>query len=215
MFNKILAGGLLACVCASASAGVITSATSAVINSGGPGFGSITDTHNQNGLSSGYVSGVTDFMTYLSSNPSHTDIFSGFEWFSEVGSDSASVTYDLGAILAVSGMALWNEESSGIGNLNLFYSTDGVNFLSLASGISPTDNGAGSYLADIITFGTVNAQFIRLDMSRCPQPVNGIFVACAIGEVAFDVEASAVPEPATLTLLGLGLVGLIGRRRKV
>lgn len=47
-----------------AHAGAIYSAVSAVINSGGPGFGTLTVTFNQAGLSSGYTSGVTDFDNY-------------------------------------------------------------------------------------------------------------------------------------------------------
>jgi hypothetical protein len=46
---------------------LMVGATSATINSGGPGFGSISDTFNQNGLSSNYISGVTDFDTFVPS----------------------------------------------------------------------------------------------------------------------------------------------------
>ena len=71
---KSLLIGLLATVGAiqTATAGVIFSATGATINSGGPGFGSINDTFNQNGLLTGYISNTDDFNTYIATNPLHS-----------------------------------------------------------------------------------------------------------------------------------------------
>ena len=112
-------------------------------------------------------------------------------------------------------MALWNEESSGIGLLDLLWSIDGTTFSSLLTGLTPTDNTVGSnYFADVFGFATTSLQYVRMDMSRCPQPLPGSFSACAIGEVAFN-QVAAVPVPAAgLMLLGaLGGLGLMRRRR--
>ena len=62
----LLVGALVA---SEASATVIVSPVSGAINSGGPGFGSLSETFNQNGLSIGFVSGVTDFDAYLGLGP--------------------------------------------------------------------------------------------------------------------------------------------------
>jgi hypothetical protein len=175
------------------SAGAIISPISATIDDGGPGFGSIDDTINQRGLTSGFTSGVTSFDTYLASNPGHTMIFAGFEWFSNFGTTGATVTYDLGAVITIDRLALWNEESSGIGTLDLLSSKDGVTFTPLASSLHPTDNpltnplDSPPYLADVFAFPPAAARFVRFVASDSPQPNPGSFPSAAIGEVAFRV----------------------------
>ena len=210
--------GLIACagVLQAAHGGAIFSATSAVINSGGPGFGSIGNTFDQSGLSTGYTSNVTDFNTYLAGNPTHTLVFLGFEWFSNRGTNSASVTYNFGSVRSFDALALWNDEASGIGLLNLLTSNDGINFAALATGLAPTDHPSGSnYGADVFAFSATSAQYVRFDMSLCPQAPS-TFTACAIGEVAFrEATGNSVPEPGSWALIGLGLACLtVARRRK-
>lgn len=185
------------------------------INSGGPGFGSVNDTINQSGLFVPFISGVTDFDSYIATNPEHTWVFTDgsqdFEWFSNVNTTSASVTYDLGSPIVINRLALWNEESSGIGTLNLFQSLDGINFSPLALGLNPTNNPAGmfNYPADVFNLTPANTRYVRFDMSDCPQ-LPSAFTACAIGEVAFRAASGSpipsTPEPSTL----VGLLLLSG-----
>ncbi len=216
--SATLVAGALVCPSISLGApaiGAIYSPVAAQIDLGGPGFGSIDDTFNQSGLEHGFTSGASNFASYNPASVLHTILFSGAEWFSNQGTSHAIVTYDLGAIIGIDKLALWNEESSGIGRLNLLTSSDGVHFSMLAAGLVPTNWPLAPYAADVFSFGAVTARYVRFDMSGCPQPNTGSFAACAIGEVAFEV--ASVPEPSNGALMvgGLGLLGLMRRRRAV
>lgn len=199
-----------------AAAQQIVGPVSAVINSGGPGSGLITQTLDQSGLITPYVSGVTNFNAYIATNPQHSLAFSGNEWFSNLGTTTARVTYDLGAILGIDALALWNEDFAGIGTLNLFGSTDGILFAALL-GVNPADGiNNANYGPQVFSFGATNARFVRFDMTNCPQPPAG-YESCSIGEVAFRTAATgAVPEPGTwaMMLLGFGGIGYSLRRRR-
>jgi hypothetical protein len=204
------------------SAQLVVGATDGFINSGGPGVGLLSETWDQSGLTLGYTSGVTNWDSYFASNPEHTELFAGNEWFSESGISSASVTYDLGSVMSIYRMALWNEESSGIGLLDLYGSVNGVDFFALSLGLTPTDwplsgpDALDFYPADIFTWTATDLRYVRMDMSRCPQPDPADYPGCSIGEVAFGTGTDVVPEPTTVVLLGTGLLGIavLARRRR-
>ena len=130
-----------------------------------------------------------------------------------MGTTSASVYYDLGAAKLLDGMALWNEESAGIGTLDLYSSMDALTWTRLLMGAKPTDNPEGNYLPDVYSGTPVLMRYMKLDMSDCPQPDPGGFPGCAIGEVAFSM---VVPEPSTYALVAgaLALLGVATRRRR-
>lgn len=225
MFKQIaIAAALTAAALSSAQAGVIVSAQSATILSGGGdgSAGNITSTHDLEGLFTNYTSGVTDFDTYIAGNPLHVPDFSVvdqgttyyYDWFAAFGSTSMSVSYDLGTAMITHGLALWNEDANGIGSLTISASLDGVNWTTLGSGLTPTDNPtAQNYGADVFSWGDTTARYIKLDGSACPV-VPGGWAGCSIGEVAFNV--TAVPEPSSIAMAGLGLalVGAVAARRR-
>ncbi len=186
---------------------VIISPVSATASSEFSADFDIGNTIDQSGLSIGFTSGVTDFDTYIASNPTHTVIAPGFEWFTPEDVTTATVTYDLGSVFSIDRLALWNEEGAGINNFNLLSSTDGVNFSTILSGVSPVDNPFTDYPAEVISFGSsVDAQFIQFDITSCPQ-VPTTFNGCAIGEVAFS-QGTTQPIPFEAeTSIALALLG--------
>jgi|GEM_PF-1686379 hypothetical protein len=221
MFMKTtIAAALSLAMLSSAQAGTIVSAVGATVLSGGPGIGDIADTYNLFGLFNDYVSGVTDFDSFASTQLHDFD-YIGQEWFSNQGTTASVVSYDLGKVQKIQGMALWNEDGAGIGRLNLLGSTDGATWFSLLNNLRPTDNTyEASYKADIYSWQSVSLRYVKLEMSACPQtqPASNILTACGIGEVAFNasVPTTAVPEvsPIGMGALGLGLMALGLRRRR-
>ena len=215
------AAALLAATLGSAHAGVIVSAQSAQILSNSPGEGDISSTHDLYGLLTDYTSGVDDFDDYIASNPQHVFEFSVkdggvfyYEWFTESGIDTAAVSYDLGSVQETLGMALWNEDANGIGQLNILGSVDGQSWVSLGSNLTPTDHPYRSdYSADVFSWTGTQARYIKLEMSMCPESEIGR-TSCSIGEVAFNV--TPVPEPSTIATLSLGLLmlGAVTARRR-
>lgn len=218
--KKAIAAALTLITMSAAQAGSIVSAVDATVLSGGPGVGDIADTYNLFGLYTDYVSGVTDFDAYFATNPLHDRDYVGQEWFSSEGTTSAIVSYDLGKVQSVQGMALWNEDGSGAGKLNILGSTNGTSWFNLLSNLSPTDNTYEDlYKADIFSWQSVDLRYVKLELSACPQsqPADKVFTSCGIGEVAFNTGVtSAVPEMSTLAMgaLGLGLMAVGMRRRQ-
>ena len=173
----------------------------------------IGNTSDHSGLSAGFVSGVTDFDTYLAGNPTHTYIADDNEWFTATGVASATVNYDLGSVYSIDRLALWNDEYSGISFLDISISLDNINFTTVASGLVPVDNPLYlDYGAEVFGFGSQSARYIQFDVGDCPQPDGNSSLLCGIGEVAFST--SAVPIPAAVWLFGSGLLGLVGMARR-
>lgn len=195
--------------------GLIISPVSATASSEYDANFSITNTINQSGLSTGFNSGVDDFDTYLASNPTHTLVALGNEWFTPEDVTNATVTYDLGNLFNINRLALWNEESSGIGSFDISVSTDNINYFNVASSLNPFDNPLNNYPAEVFGFGASNARYVRFDVSGCPQPNPGSFNGCGIGEVAFGTFATAeVPEPASTAGVGVAfLLGTLARKK--
>ena len=197
-----------------ALAGVILSPTAVVSNSMGETQSTIDATRNGSGLSIPFTSGVSDFDTYLALSPLHEWIFTdGSEWFSTAGVTQGTIVYDLGALYSVNRLALWNEEFSGIQTMGVETANNAA-FVGAASvgNFLPVDSPFdASYPAQVFDVADSVARYIRLTLTGPQVPNRGTYVS--MGEIAFDVTPAAVPEPVTLSLLGLGLGAAYLRRR--
>lgn len=200
-------------VCSHAvSASVIRSAVSATASSEYSSTYNILRAIDQSGLSSGYVSGVDNFATYLASNPTHTLIAANYEWFTEVGVRSAVATFDLGSLYSLSAAALWVEEAwAPHSDVSFWVSTNGVDFSSVMNNLTLVDN-PGDYAASVYNFAAVNARYFQIAFGRCS--TNG----CSLGEIAFNTsnatnDTRPVSAPMSVALLLTGFAGLYYRRK--
>lgn len=200
-----------------AEANVMFQASSATLSGGVLASGDLADTHNQNGLLSGYTSGVTDFNSYLAGLPLHTSVFANAE-FLAAGTPPITVTYDLGQAIDLTGIAFWNEDDIGVFTFNVLTSTDGTNFTTFQNGLTPSDNPTGqNYGPDVYSFASID------DTTHVRFELFGVSINVALGEIAFGGTASTttppggvVPEPTSFATWGLlvGAVAAVRRRRK-
>lgn len=207
----------LAAISGAAYAGVITAG--AVYNntagdlSGAYGVGLLSD---QSGLSSGYIGGVTDFATYTASGVTHatSEGGGGVTWLSNgIPQFPFVLDFDLGSSLGVLSLALWNGTAGNDAAISRFrVFTSDVSDFSVSAGVGLFTNPIGVTGPEPVTVFDLTdtvGRYARIQV----EGYYGNGCCAGIGEVAWDV--GAVPEPASLALLGIGLAGLgVMRRRK-
>lgn len=221
-FLRSLGGLFLYSVMSTAQAGAILQVTS--IDSSQP----LLKDHplesgiNQSGLSSNYISGETDFDTFISSRVTH-DNLNDTTFATDIGVSSVSLLLDLGELESIESFALWNRANpvQGIKDFNLIASTDAlfsdaILLGSFTAQTGLTDNGE-STLAEIFSFAPTSAAYVQME-------VTSIYGSCCVsfGELAFElspkketaVSTTEVPEPPVYALLMCAFMFAFRRRQQ-
>lgn len=189
------------------AAGIVrgSTATGPFTNIAGTSLANVT---NQSGLSASYVSGTTDFDSYVATT-THNSIQASNSWLASP--TTGFVTFDLGASYTLDALALWP--------LN-FFSTLAIRGFTLYADTDadPTNPGASlgnfnavnasstTVTAQVFNFTATTTRFIQLQITSN----GGSATGSGFGEVAFrEVTATATtPEPSAL--VGLAAVVAFG-----
>lgn len=197
-----------------ARADVVRSATSVVSAPPVLGAFSFDRTIDQSGLTIGYVSGVTDFNTYIGLSPTHLGVSDPTPNFAASPTTvPQNIDYDLGATYPVTKMAFWNYPFNTLGpvtSLDVFTANNaGFAGAFFAGSFLPADDAASDVnQVQVFDLADSNARYVRLRITG-----QATIEAIGYSEVAFGV----VPEPFTVGYIAVAAVTLLsaaGRTRR-
>ncbi len=199
---------------ATQAATIIQPSGVAISPSLGTHAGSGNNVINFSGLSSTYTSGVTDFATYIASNPTHDsgDIVNNGWQADTFSASTGNFLFDFGADFTIKSFALWNLGGGVISNIvgfNLYSDTDTdpLGRVLLGNYMAATNTGpVNAVLAEVFPFTQTSTRYVWMEITS----TNGIADRPGFGEAAFE----AIPEPGSIALAATGLAALGGLRRR-
>lgn len=212
-FVKILSVLLAIAGATNASATLLTNAVgidpvSAISTSNFGAPYTTAKTIDQSDLSAHYVSGVTS----TSVIDGLTNLNTAQGWHGSAGQTTGSITFDLGASFTLDRIYLYWMNGGSVNNIANFSIQVG-NDSSFSSSVIAASFGTPSAAKQRIDFSALaTGEFVRLNWTSLQGSYPGLneFIA---GGVAGQ---TSVPEPATLALLGLGLLGFaVSRKRQL
>ena len=188
-------------------------ATAAISAHAGPISGVVASTNSSQitGFLIGNIVDGSGLSSYTTSATHATPAFGNY--FVSAASSGGTITFDLGAVTGINGMAVWNFNDSGpvfgIHALTIDQSLDGTSFTPIAG--APTSfaigNNGGPELAQLFSFAATT-RFVRFDVMSSDNRGN-----FALNEVMFTTPDSRVPEPGIGALAALGVAAMVLSRR--
>jgi hypothetical protein len=163
-------------------------------------------TIDQSDLSAGYISGVTSTAII----DTLTNINGGNGWHGSFGASTGSITFDLGAMYTLDRIYLYWMNAGSTTNIADFTGEVSADAL-FTNSVIAASFGVPSAAQERVDFASLaTGEFVRLNWTSLQGSYPGLNEFIAGG-----IASTAVPEPATLALLGLGLLGFVaGRKRK-
>jgi len=132
------------------------------------------------------------------------------------------LTFDLGADTALDGMSIWNPGThpNGVTEFSLLFASevDGLGGLGSSIAYNPTFNslnitGQQDFsFSSLVTTRYVSMTFLDNGYSSANPGAGGDRVN--LREVQFNTGSVSVPVPGSLLLIGVGLIGLAGIKRR-
>lgn len=219
--KNCVALALTSALIASSNAAIVVtdSATSSTIASNGTGFANMIDgklsTTGANHAGGTYEALSEANKLSLVSNNGYGFVGAGGGQYI---SNNANGTYTFNFTDATVGeILLWNYSQNadrGLDSISMVeIMTDGVNWVDLSLTKTLLDAGTANFQAQVLDLGGAFTGVDGIRLTGAQASTGGGEFAGGFDEVAFS-SVSAVPEPSSTALLGLGGLALILRRRK-
>ncbi|MCA9248417.1 MAG: LamG domain-containing protein [Planctomycetales bacterium] len=130
---------------------------------------------------------------------------------------NSEIKFDLGSDQSIGAVKIWNfheagQTDRGIDEFAIYQSDDDTIYSLVGTYNLTQQSGSLTVAHDVIDLNglNVNAQYLRFNLSSN----HGDAGFYGLGEVRFFAAAATIPEPSSLALLGLSLLGLSLRRRR-